>query len=74
MLSGAVPLKIVLEILGHSQISITADTYMHDTLGVRLHCELVRACLTSGRDCPLVPRVGPSRIDCCRRQKVTFSQ
>jgi integrase len=31
MLSRGIPLKIVSEILGHSQISITADTYMHVT-------------------------------------------
>jgi integrase len=35
MLSRGVPLKIVSEILGHSQISITADTYMHVTLGMQ---------------------------------------
>lgn len=29
------PLKIVSEILGHSQISITADTYMHVTPGMQ---------------------------------------
>jgi integrase len=35
MLSRSVPLKIVSEILGHSQISITADTYMHVTPGMQ---------------------------------------
>jgi integrase len=35
MLSRGVPLKIVSEILGHSQISITADTYMHVTPGMQ---------------------------------------
>jgi integrase len=31
MLSRGIPLKIASAILGHSQISITADTYMHVT-------------------------------------------
>jgi integrase len=35
MLSRGVPLKIVSEIVGHSQISITADAYMHVTPGMR---------------------------------------
>ncbi len=35
MLSRSVPLKIVSEILGHSQISITAETYMHVTPGMQ---------------------------------------
>lgn len=35
MLSRGVPLKIVSEILGHSQISLTADTYMHVTPGMQ---------------------------------------
>jgi integrase len=35
MLSRGVPLKIVSEILGHSQISITADTYMDVTPGMQ---------------------------------------
>lgn len=35
MLSRGIPLKIVSEILGHSQISLTADTYMHVTEGMQ---------------------------------------
>jgi len=35
MLSRSVPLKIVSEILGHGQISITPDTYMHVTPGIQ---------------------------------------
>jgi len=35
MLGRGVPLKIVSEILGHSQISVTADTYMHVTPGMQ---------------------------------------
>jgi site-specific recombinase XerD len=43
-----VTLKIVSEILGHSQISITADTYMHVTSGMqREAAEAVDAALGS---------------------------
>ncbi|MDQ2914684.1 MAG: site-specific integrase [Chloroflexota bacterium] len=52
MLSRGVPLKIVSEILGHSQISITADTYMHVTPGMqREAASALDALLGSKRSC-----------------------
>jgi integrase len=35
MLAQGIPLKVVQEILGHSQISLTADTYSHLLLEVQ---------------------------------------
>ncbi len=49
MLSRGVPLKIVSEILGHSQISITADTYMHVTAGMQREAAAALDAVLGGR-------------------------
>ncbi len=61
MLSRGVPLKIVSEILGHSQISITADTYMHVTPGMQRKAAAALDNVFGNCDLAVSPAAGTAR-------------
>ncbi len=61
MLSHGVPLKIVSEILGHSQISITADTYMHVTPGMQREAAAALDNVFGNCDLAVSPAAGTAR-------------